>query len=477
MSYTDLREWINIADELGELNILEGADWDLELGVVTEEVMRRRGPAILFDRIKDYPPGYRVLVNTLGSEKRVALTLGLPTDLDIRELLLKWREKSRELKPMPPKYVEDGPVLENRYFDDAVDLLKFPTPIWHEHDGGRYIGTGSVDITRDPDDGWVNLGTYRVMIHDKNRAGFYISPGKHGRQHRDKWFERDEPMPVAVSFGHDPAIFLAGSIEIPFGLSEYEWVGGLKGEPVEVIRGPITGLPIPASAEIAIEGYVNPKDQIIEGPFGEWTGYYASDKRPEPIIEVKGLYHRSDPVMLGSPPGKPPTELAYYRCFLRAAAIHEQMEKAGLTGISGVWCHEVGGSRLFTVVAIDQRYAGHAKQVGTMASQCQAGAYMGRFVAVVDDDIDIMDLNDVMWAICTRVDPAGDIDILHHCWAGPLDPLMPPAQKERKEFFNSRAILDATRPFEWRDKFPIVSESSPEIREKFRAKWAEKMGW
>jgi 4-hydroxy-3-polyprenylbenzoate decarboxylase len=477
MSHNDLREWITQVDRLGQLKVLEDAHWDLEIGVITEEVMRRQGPAILFDRIADFPPGYRVLVNSLGSAKRMALTLGLPLDVGIRELLSGWREKLRDLKPIPAKYVEDGPVLEEMYFDEAVDMLKFPAPKWHEHDGGRYIGTGSVDITKDPDDGWVNVGCYRVMVHDKGRVGFYIDPGKHGRMHRDKWLRGSELMPVAVSFGHDPAIFFSGGIEVPYGICEYDWVGGLKGEPVEVIRGPVTGLPIPANAEIVIEGYVNPSEQLMEGPFGEWTGYYASGRRPEPFIEVKGLYHRTDPIILGSAPAKPPAELSHFRAFLRAAAIHEQLEKAGLTGISGVWCHEVGGSRLFTVVAMQQLYAGHAKQVGTVASQCQAGAFLGRFVVVVDDDIDVMDLNDVMWAVCTRVEPASDIDILHHCWSGPLDLLISPERKEREEFYNSRAILDATRPFEWRDQFPLVAESSPEIREKFLKKWGDKLGF
>ena len=477
MSYSDLREWINIVDDLGELKTVEGVHWDLEIGVISEEEIGRKGPAMLYDRIVDYPPGYRVLVGALSSQRRLALTLGLAPDLDVQELLLKWREKSRDLKPIPPKYVEDGPVFENRYFDDDVDLFKFPTPKWHEHDGGRFIGTGSVDITSDPDDGWINLGCYRVMIHSKNQVGFFISPGKHGRMHRDKWFQRNEPMPVAISIGHDPAIFLAGGTGVPFGLSEYDWVGGLKGEPVEVIRGPITGLPIPASAEIVLEGYVNPSDLLMEGPFGEWTGYYGSDERPEPVMQVKGLYHRTDPIILGQPPGKPTTAPSYSGCFLRSAAIHEQLEKAGVPGISSVWCHEVGGTRLFTVVGIDQRYAGHAKQVGVVASECQAGAYLGRFVLVVDDDIDVMDLKDVIWAMCTRVDPAGDIDILRRCWSGPLDPMLRPDKKERREFFNSRAIIDATRPFEWRDQFPIVAQSSPETRERIRNKWKERMGW
>jgi len=472
--HKDLRDWLTQVEELGELKVVEGVHWDLEIGVITEELFRRRGPALVFDGIPGYPKGYWVLVNALGSPKRLAFTLGLPPDRELRKLLKPWREKSHSLKPIPMKYVEDGPVMENVYFDQDVDVLKFPAPKWHEYDGGRYIGTGSVDITVDPEEGWVNLGTYRVMIHDRNHVGFYISPGKQGRMHRERWFAKKEKMPVAISIGHDPLIYLAGGLEIPYGLCEYDWIGGVKGERVEVIKGRITGLPIPAHAEIVLEGFADPSHQLPEGPFGEWTGYYASGERAEPVIEVKAVYHRNDPIILGSPPGKPPTELHFYRAFLRSVAIQEQLEKAGIPGVKGVWCHEVGESRLFTVVAIEQRYAGHAKQAGVVASQCQAGAYLGRFV-VVDDDIDIMDLNDVMWAVCTRVDPAQDIDILHRCWSGPLDPMLSPSQRERKEFFNSRAIIDATRPFEWRDRFPRVSESSPQVRERILNKWAERV--
>ena len=149
MSYTDLREWISKVDELGELKVLEGAHWDLEIGVVTEEVMRRRGPSVLFDHIVGSPPGYRVLVNALGAQKRMALTLGLPGEVGIRELLSQWREKSSALKPIPPKFVEVGPVLEHTFFDDDIDLFKFPTPKWHELDGGRawYTGLGHTEAS------------------------------------------------------------------------------------------------------------------------------------------------------------------------------------------------------------------------------------------------------------------------------------------------------------------------------------------
>jgi 4-hydroxy-3-polyprenylbenzoate decarboxylase len=472
MSYRDLREWLVRAEDLGELRVFRQAHWDLEIGVITEVVMNRRGPALLFDEIPGYPPGYRVAANTLGGPRRLALTLGLPPNRDLRELLVLWQEKSRTLQPVPATVVRDGPVMEHVARGNEVDLLKFPSPRWHEHDGGRYIGTGSVDITRDPEEGWVNLGCYRVMVHDRNHLGFYISPGKQGRIHREKWFARGERMPVAMSFGHDPLVFLAGGMEIPWGMSEYDWIGGVKGAPVEVIEGPVTGLPIPAHAEIAVEGFVDPAERRPEGPFGEWTGYYASATREEPVLEVVAVYHRDAPILLGSPPTKPPSELAYYRSFLRAAAIEEELARAGVPDVRGVWCHEVGGSRLLTVVAITQRYPGHAKQTAIVASQCHAGAYLGRFVIVVDEDIDVMNLEEVMWAVCTRCDPERDIDIIRRCWSGPLDPIIPPGQKG----FNSRAIIDATRPYEWRDQFPRVATSSPEHRAAVVAKWRDMLG-
>lgn len=178
MSYRDLRGWMTQVEELGELKVVQKADWDVEIGVITEIVMNRHGPALLFDNITGYPAGYRIVANALGGPKRLAYTLGLPTDRDIKELVPLWQQKKAALRPIPPKVVKDGPVMENVYRGEDVDLLKFPTPKWHEHDGGRYIGTGSVDITRDPEEGWVNLGCYRVMVHERNQVGFYISPGK-----------------------------------------------------------------------------------------------------------------------------------------------------------------------------------------------------------------------------------------------------------------------------------------------------------
>lgn len=470
MEYRDLRDWIRKVEELGELKTLKKCDWNLEIGAITELVAHRDdGPAVLFDEIKDYPKGYRVLSNSLSSRKRLALTLDLPVGETKMDFVRTWRERYKKIKPIPPKFVKKSPLFENVYKDKDVDLLKFPTPKWHDLDGGRYIGTGSIDITRDPDEGWVNWGTYRVMIHDKDSVGFYISPGKHGRIQREKYIGSGKPCKIAMSFGHDPLVFLAGSIEVPYAVPEYEFIGGVRGEPMELIEGEYSGLPIPASAEIVVEGDVVFDQTKVEGPFGEWTGYYGSAERPEPFVRIKRLYHRNDPIILGSPPGRPPAELGWYRSYLRSALIWDEMEKAGVPDVKGVWLMVSGGSRLVIVVSIKQRYPGHAKQAAVVASQCHAGAYLGRYVIVVDDDIDPSNTDDVMWAMSSRSDPDTDIDIIRRCWSGPLDPIIQPGKKG----FNSRAIIDACRPFEWMKDFPPVAESSKEVLDATAKKWGK----
>src|SRR5206468_7281847 len=183
-------------------------------------------------------------------------------------------------------------------------------------------------------------------------------------------------------------------------------------------------------------------------------------ERAEPVFRVQAIYHRNDPIVLASPPNVPPDEQSFYRAFMRSARLRGDIEAASIPGIVGVWCHEVGGSRLFNAISIQQRYAGHARQVGHLAATVHAGAYLGRYVIVVDEDIDVMDLNDVVWAMSTRSDPVESIDIIKRAWSGPLDPRIP---KDRKGH-SSRAIIDATRPFEWRGGRPPVNPPRAEGR-------------
>ena len=464
----DTREWLARAQAMGELRVLEGVDWERGIGQITEMLHHdESAPAVLFDRIPGFDPGYRVLVNTLSRRNRLAMSIGLPEDIDTMTLVDEWERRLNETKPLPVDIVPDGPITENVLEGDDVDLFAFPTPQWHEEDGGRYIGTACAVTTRDPDTGWVNYGTYRAMLHDATSTGLYISPGKHGRDHQERWFERGEPMPCVILVGMSPLHFLGAALEIPDGVSELEWIGGITGEPVECIEGHVTGLPIPASAEIALEGYVMHDEVRPEGPFGEWTGYYASKEQAQPVFKVKAVYHRNDPILLGCPPQKPPYEGQRFQQYMRSANLRREVRAAGVPDVVAAWTHSVGGCRLFNVISIKQRYAGHAKQAALVASQCRQGAYLGRVVVVVDEDIDVTDLQEVVWAICTRHDPERDVEIIKRTTSGNLDPAIEPGKKG----FNSRLIIDATRPWEWRDKFPDAIGPDPEEKRWVRDNW------
>jgi len=472
MSLTDLRGWLAQVQEIGELVEIAGVDSQAEMGTLTEITQHEPYcPAILFTEIPGVSSG-RILVNTLGTVRRMGATVGIQGPDSTLGFVRSWKEWIKGRIPIAPRQVKDGPVLEHVQRDEQVDLHQFPAPLWHEQDGGKYLGTAAVTISRDPSEGWINLGVYRIMLHGRNEISCTMSPGKHGRIHRDQTLESGEPWRVAISFGHHPIFFLVGSLELPPKLSEYDVIGGMLGEPVEVITGETSGLPIPAWSEMTIEGICTGKDRRPEGPFGEFTGYYASGTRPEYIIKVDRIYHRTNPILLGNPPLRPPSENAFWQSLVRSAILWDELEKAGVPDIQGVWRMPASGSRMINVVSIKQRYPGHARQVGHLAAQVRSGAYIGRYVIVVDEDIDPTDTDQVLWALSTRSDPESSIDIVRRCWSGPLDPIIPKNQKG----FSSRAVIDACRPYEWKDEFPPVVGASPEEAARVRAKYAQILG-
>ena len=469
MEYDDLRSWIDQARKLGELRTVDGATWQEDIGRVSEMLHHTFGsPAVLFDDIPGYPSGHRVLVNANATRSRLALTLGLPTDIGRRTLMDEFLRLTEATRAERPRVLDDAPVFENVRKGDEVNLYEFPTPQWHPEDGGRYLGTGCAVVQKDPDSDWVNLGTYRVMIHDEQNVGVYISPGKHGRVMRDAYFSRGEPCPIAVVCGMDPLIFAASTIEVPYGVSEYDWAGAIRGEPYPVVHLPITGLPVPASAEIVIEGYIHADKLAPEGPFGEWTGYYGDRRPAEPVLEVEGMYFRNQPIMLGVPPNRPPAYDPYhYREYLRSAIMLRELRGAGVPGVADVHCFAEGGGRLFNVISIEQKYAGHARQTMHAAASVASATYFGRIIVVVDDDIDVTDMNDVLWAIFTRMDPERSVDIVKRALSSPLDPAINPDDKR----YNSRLLIDATRPFEWKDRFPMPIGPDAATKAETRRRW------
>ena len=470
LTYDDLRDWIAEAERLGELRHVDGASWQREIGMAAELVSHADpAPAVLFDRVPGCAEGFRVLIN-LFAGRRKNMTLGFAEHLDKVALSEAFADiYAPESNLIPPVFVDDGKVFENVIEGDDVDLDIFPTPVWHPGDGGRYIGTGSYNVTADPDTGWLNLGCYRIMLRDKATVTYNAAPGKHGRVHHEKFSARGERMPVVMVLGGDPMTFFFAGSEIADGISEFDVVGGIRGRPLELVRGRHTGLPFPADAEIVLEGFVEPETVVPEGPFGDWTGTYTEPGRVRPLTTVTAIYHRNDPILLGFAPQSLPDEYSRVRAVTRSALLKRNIEAAGVPDVRSVWAHECGGSRMLIAVAIRQRYPGHAKQAGHIACQCHAGAYGGKWVIVVDDDVDVADLEQLMWAALTRADPATSIDFITGAWTSPADPRVHPDERAAGNLTNSRMIIDACMPYHWRDRFPAINRPSPEAEAEARA--------
>ncbi|HEX9878594.1 MAG TPA: UbiD family decarboxylase [Candidatus Binatia bacterium] len=471
----DLRAFLERVKARGELQEIQGAHWDREIGALTEIYAgTARPPALLFDGIPGYPRGYRVLSNVLMSPMREALALGMPPQVTGIELVEAVKAQLGSLQPVPPREVAEAAWLDQSVRGPEVDLFKFPVPQWHEDDGGRYIGTFDSVICRDPDTGYVNVGTYRIQLHDERHVGLFMVPGKHGDLIARKYWAKGEDCPVAILCGIPPGLILASAVGIPWKVSEYDFLGGLLGAPVPVHKGVVTGLPVPASAEIVLEGYVPPPDRMarVEGPFGEWPGYYASDAHRAPVVRVEALHHRQDPVLTGDPPLKTYLNSQVYM-YIRSANIWTALERAGLPEIQGVWFPHQG--RFVVVVAIRQRYPGHAKQAGYGVLATRDGGRDVRMVIVVDDDIDITNMEEVLWAVGSRWDPKTASEIVDVA-ASSLNPRLSPEQRERKEWVSSCIVIDACRPYNWIQAFPKVTGVSPEYRREVLAKWSHLKG-
>jgi 4-hydroxy-3-polyprenylbenzoate decarboxylase len=474
IAYNDFRGFVEAAKQVSEWRSIEGADWDGEIGALIESTAELDSrPMLVFDKIKDYPAGHRLVSLAFANYKRTALAFGISPEKSRLEVVRLLARKMKSAKAIAPEEVKTAPLMENVLQGDAVNLFKFPAPRFHEGDGGRYIGTGNCLINAYPESGFVNAGTYRMQLHERDLMGLWMSPGQHGRMICAKYWEQGKSCPVVVAFSADPVLFTLAHTKVAWGSSELDYTGGIMGRPFRTIRGPMTGLPIPAGAEIAIEGEVPPPsvESRPEGPFGEWPGYYSGGTigtgEPQPVIKVKAIYHRDDPILEEEAPlwtgamkidGNP-----------TAGVLWDQLEAAGIQNVVGVYNH----SPYFTVVAIQQKYAGHAKQAGLATLSCAAAARNGRYVVVVDEDIDPTNMKEVLWAMMTRVDPPTNIEIVDGCWSTPLDPRMPPDKRESKDHTNGRAIFYAVRPFEWKDKFPKVSRSSRELRERVIAKFRD----
>jgi UbiD family decarboxylase len=418
----DLRDFIARLEEEGELaRIKTKVDWKYELGGVA---LKALGPpirkALLFENIKDYKTP--LFTGGLLTVKRLAIALGFDPATDEATLV---QDAARRLeKPIPPRWVKHGPCKENIQMGKAVNVLKFPVPWWNERDGGRYIGTWHQIICKDPESDWVNVGTYRVMVHDEKTLGIQFSPFQHVAMIFAKYQKMNKAMPVAMTVGSDPASMLVAITPFPAGMSEWEMAGALRQKPLEVVKGETVDLPIPAFAEIVLEGEIPPHEMRLEGPFGEHTGFYGGGKRPLPIIKVKCVTHRNDPIFRGSILGKPITEDHRCLAFTLATQALSMYKASGFPGVTAVNCPAGGDPDFCAIVSIKKSYASHGLDAGRFLISSKGGKII-KHVIVTDDDINVFDLNEVLWAMNTRMQASKQVYITRNESGSRLDPSTP----------------------------------------------------
>lgn len=474
----DIREWLDRSEGIGELvQVEQPVDWNEEMSAITYLVAKQTpSPAILFENPKGYedsPIGARMLWNILGpSSRRIALTIEEPPETPTLELIRRLKDKMKHR--IPPREVppSEAPVYENTKTGDEVDLGQLPIPKHWPLDGGRYAGTADAVFTRDPDTGYVNIGTYRMMLQSKNQVGLYLSPGKDARLHITRYWEKGQPVPVAAAWGIDPLFMLVGSQTFPKNVSEYEFAGGIKGEPIPVVKAQTSDLLLPANAELVVEGVIKPNSVKSEGPFGEFPGYYGRPEAGCPLVDITAVHYRSKPILTNAIMADYPScEQSGFFAIIRSARIWDDLDKLGIPGVQGVYAHPAGaGGFGMTVISLEQRYAGHAAQCLALAAQVPGGAYYTKWIIAVDEDIDPTDMDQVIWAMSSRCNPIEDIDVLRNTWSTWLDPTQNPPEERP---YGSKALINACKEHRYLPVFSKRTTLRRETYDKVAQRWKE----
>ena len=469
---SDLDLWLEKAEAMGELKrITAEVSPDLEAAHITYLVGLEKSPALLFENIKGHP-GHKALYNMIGCNlSRFCLMIGEePVDHPLKAVQLLQKKFGRKMAPVEVP-AESAICNQNIVEGDKIDIRMFPAQRMWPLDGGMYLGTADAVITKDPETGRINVGTYRMMIKGPREIGVYTSPGKDATTDRDKWWKMGKPMPIAAAYGIDPLLFLVGATSLPKTESEYEYYSGIKGSPIELFTSDLTGLPLPAHAEIIIEGHLYPDETFAEGPFGEFTGYYGRPSGATPYMRVERLRYRNNPTLTCALMADGPSnECGLFWAALRSAGIWADLQKLGVPGIQGVWSIPEAAGWGMTVVSIKQMYAGHAPQVMALAAQCTAGAYFGKYVIVVDDDIDPSNVGQVLWAMATRSRPAQSIDILRETWSTFLDPSLNPPEIRP---WGSKALINACMDYKHIKSFSPRTKLDKKMYDNVVSRWSE----
>jgi 2,5-furandicarboxylate decarboxylase 1 len=422
--FSDLREFLKFLEEHGELlKTKKPVDTKFEISSYIRKTSDQRGPALFFENVKNFD--MPVVGGIFATRERAFLAL----ETSSQDYVHKFQNALDHL--LPPKLVSNAPCKDVIHTGNDVDLTRLPIPIFSEKDPAAFITLG-LSISRDPKSGGKNTSIYRLQFKGRNRLGIMA-------QHLVRQLVEAESLgkglPIAIAIGTDPVIPLATQWMAPYGTDEMALAGALRGQPVEVVKAETVDLEVPATAEIVIEGNVLPNIREQEGPFGEVSGYYTP-ANPKPVIEVSAITHRKNPIYQAALTGMPTTENHILKQLPLEATFYWMLKKE-FPGVTAVHFPAAGTVGMISVIAMKQAYECEARNViATMF-----GSRRNKITIVVDDDVDIYDMEKVLWAIATRTQADEDIIIFPRLVATAMDPSV------RKFRVGSSLGIDATKPF------------------------------
>jgi len=478
MAYKDLSEFIDVLEKEGELKRIDvEVDADLEITEITDRVSKKYGPALLFENVKGFD--IPVLINAYGTMKRMAMSLKVAQldDIasDIMEFIgiadnvpesildkVKLIPKLVQLSSFSPKIVKDGQCQE--IIEMEPSLNKLPILKCWPGDAGRFITLPQV-YTKNPQNGKRNVGMYRMQVYDDKTTGMHWHMHHDGAQNYRMNCTDSRLTEVAVVLGGDPAVTYSATAPLPGDIDELIFAGFLRKKPVELVKCKTIDMEVPADAEIVIEGYVDPLERRLEGPFGDHTGYYSlADEYP--VFHVKCITHKKRPVYPTTIVGKPPQEDCYLA--LATERIFLPLLKFQLPEVVDMHLPMEGVFHNCALVSIKKAFPGHARKI--MSSLWGMGQMMfAKFIIVVDENVDVQDVSEVMWKVFNNVDPRRDTMIVE----GPLDVLDHSAPLA---LYGSKMGIDATK--KWKSEghtrdWPEDIIMSKEIIDLVNNKWSE----
>lgn len=464
----DLRSFLAAIEASGDLvKIDDQVDWDQELSGIGRLGCERNGPAFLFNNIKDYP-GWRTIANPVAGWRRYAAGLGLPADTPVRELYRVYAAREQNL--IPPVNVKDAPCKEVVIPGDKVDLFDLPTPMVHDGDGGRYLGTWDIVISKDAKSEWVNWGMYRFMIHNERHLTGYPRPTSHfGKMLLDGYVPHGRFMPIAIAIGADMPSHLAATATFRLGGDEALLAGGLGEQPVELIKCETSDLLVPATSEIVIEAEVYPYGIAQEGPYGEYPGYRSGEMGNSVCARITAITHRKNPILSLDTTGFMDSS-AVTTSISGAISIRRRLEKHGVPVVE-VYVPPESGVHM-AIVSVRRGGAAVARQVVELLTARRA---LLSKIIIVDEDVDVFNMAAVVHAFSTKCHPVRGTHI--HRYEGRANALTPAySQKERAEHQGATVAFDATWPPEWpREDTPIRATLdamySPEVQQRVLARW------